>query len=140
MANLYATPQSDSRSAHFLSTETGRSMLHVCKESHTCCRITHNILQTACSLFTEPAMTSRILSYGRESALRPSPSSFCSLSNPARTTLMTSAVKTQRVNASPPPPPRPVLRRIPGGRHWRGGDRRSQVWGGGDPDAWFEGS
>lgn len=106
-----------------------RSMLHVCKEAHACCRITHNVLQTACSLFTEPAMTSRILSYGRESALRPSPSSFCSLSNPARTTLMTSAVKTQRVNASPPPPPRPVLRRIPGGRHWRGGDRRSQVWG-----------
>lgn len=137
VANLYATPQSDSHSAHFLSTETGRSMLHVCKESHTYCRITHNILQTACSLFTEPAMTLQILSCGRESALRPSPSSFYSLSNPAHTTLMTSAVKTQRVNVSPPPP-RPILRRIPGGRHWRGGDRRSQVWRG--PDAWFEGS
>lgn len=57
---------------------------------------------------------------------RPPPSSFCYLSCPARTTLMTSAVKTQRAYVSPPPP-RPVLRQIPGGLSWWGGDLRS--WG-----------
>lgn len=61
---------------------------------------------------------------------RPPLSSFCYLSHPARTTLMTSAVKTQRAYVSPPPP-RPVLRQIPGGLSWWGGDLRSWVWGGG---------
>lgn len=125
------TPQLDSHSAHYF-----QAWCMYAKNQTRACR-THSTLQTACSL-AEPAMTSRILSYGCESALRPSLSPLCSLSNPARTTLMTSAVKTQGANASPPPL-RPVLRQIPGGQLWRGGDRRSQVWGG-VPDARFEGS
>lgn len=56
----------------------------------------------------------------------------------ACTTSMTSAVKTQRVYASPPP--HPVLYGgSPEAGTGEGGDRRSQVWGG-IPDAWSEGS
>lgn len=100
------------------------------KASHACCRIT---LQTVCSL-AEPAMTLQILSYGCESVLRPSTSSFCYLSNPA---CMTSAVKTQRVYASPPP--HPVLY----GRSLEAFIGEGEIAGGrfgGIPDAWFEGS
>lgn len=82
------------------------------------------LLQPECTL-PELTLTSRN-SFPWMWVWRPPPSSFCYLSCPARTTLMTSAVKTQRAYGSPPTL-RPVLRQIPGGPSWWGGDLRS--WG-----------
>lgn len=67
--------------------------------------------------FAGRVMSLQILSYECESDLRHHPASSCSLSDPARTTLMTSAVKTKsvRISSSAPCPtagPRgPVLAR-----------------------------
>lgn len=38
VVSLYATPLSDLHPALFLWKEMGQRMIHVCKQSHTCCR------------------------------------------------------------------------------------------------------
>ena len=73
----------------------GRALLHARKQSHA--HAADYPQRTACSACHESA---KIPSYGCESVSGTSASTFCSLSNPARTTLMTSAVKTKRVRIS----------------------------------------
>lgn len=124
VVGLYATSsQSHSHPHSTLPFEQrwDKALLNVCKQSHTCCRLLTTCCRPACTLAGH-VMSLQILSYGSYlKKKRPSPSSFCFLSNPARTTLMTSAVKTKRVRISSSSAPcptagpwRPVLAR--GGR------------------------
>ena len=84
------------RSARFLWEEKGQITLHVGKRSHACCRSLITWSRAAARLWNVSWLC--IFFLWTRMSLQTSPASFCSLSNPARTTLMTSAVKTERLH------------------------------------------
>lgn len=87
------TPVRHPRPAHPLWDKA--RCVYVCKQSHSCCRS----LTSFCRVLVH-VMNLQILSSGCESVLRHHRARSALLSNPARTTSMTSAVKTKRVRIS----------------------------------------